>query len=60
MDVSGRERAGRIFTLGGGGPLTFPLIGAGFPPPEGGPLTYPLTLAKPDSDPFFESCLTPF
>jgi len=40
-------------------PLTFPLTGADLPP-EGSPLTYPLTLAKPDSDPFFESFLTPF
>ena len=43
------------------GGLTFPLTGANFtPPPEGGPLTCPLTLAKPDSDPFFESFLTLF
>ena len=60
--VSGRERTGRIFTPRGGGLLTFPLFGVeSLPPPrEGGPLTYPLTLAKPDSDPFFESFLTPF
>ena len=53
--MSGRERTGRIFTPQGG-PLTFPLTGADFNPMGGSAHT----VAKPDSDPFFESFLTLF